>query len=99
MDQEQLMTIYLAARKNGVMDAKDIDDAERLVRETQQPVVVYIPTLVIGREHRERVECLVREALEKGVVVQADEASFLETMAERHERAAQSMRNGRKCGM
>lgn len=96
MEQERVVELYVAASKNSPITAAGIEDAERQVSEAMEPVIVVLPTLAVGREHRERVVKLASTALEKGVILRYDEASFLETIAQRQERAERQMLDGRK---
>jgi CO dehydrogenase/acetyl-CoA synthase epsilon subunit len=96
MEQERIAQLYVTASKMPPVTAVDIEDADRMVSEATEPLIVVLPTLAIGREHRERVRKLASTALEKGVILRYDEASFLETTSQRVENMERQMLNGRK---
>lgn len=86
MDETTITELLRVADTHAPYVAADLEDAERFVRETSGAARVVIPLLAIGREHRDRVAGLVLQGREKGVLVQYDEASFLETTADREAR-------------
>lgn len=95
-DTERIADVLTEARKRPALVAASIEQAERLVADADAPVQINIPTNAIGREHQERVVALVRTALAKSVIVQFDEYSFVETMAERQARVARYLGESRK---